>query len=240
MIEHHVPLRWSDIDSLRHVNNVKYAEIAGEARTRLVADGVLPADATVTGVEVTYRAPMHLTTHPVVVLSEVGDGVLAQELCLDDEDGTRHHHARVETRFGARRSPAPITPAAALRTSYRLRESDGGRDGVVGVAGLLELAQENRIAFIHRSGIDLGVSVVVVSMALELFDDLTADAVEVELASWVAHVGTSSYSVASELVRDGRVVLRCRAVLVGFDLATERSQPLPEHVRARLQELLVA
>lgn len=237
MTEHLVPLRWSDLDSLRHVNNVKYAVIAEEVQARLVAEGRLPAERTVTSVEVTYRAPMHLSTRPVVVTSAVDGDVLVQDLAMDDADGTRHEHARVETRFGEREHDEPSAPDVALRTSYRLREVDGGRDGTLGVAALLELAQENRIAFIHRSGIDTVGSVVVVSMALELHDDLPATAGEVTTATWIGHVGTSSYTVLSELVHDGRVVLRCRAVLVGFDLEAERSRPLDDEVRTRLLAL---
>lgn len=237
MTEHLVPLRWSDLDSLRHVNNVKYAVIAEQAQSRLVADGLLPAERTVTGVEVTYRAPMHLSTRPVVVTSTLDGDVLVQDLAMDDAEGVRHQHARVETRFGTRVDVEPSAPDVALRTSYRLRDVDGGRDGMLGVSALLELAQENRIAFIHRSGIDTVGSVVVVSTALDLHGDLPASSGEVTTAAWIGHVGTSSYAVQSELVHDGRVVLRCRAVLVGFDLEAERSRPLDDGTRARLLAL---
>lgn len=237
MTEHLVPLRWSDLDSLRHVNNVKYAVVAEEVQSRLVAEGVLPADRTVVAAEVTYRSPMHLSTRPVVVTSEVDGDRLVQDLAMDDADGARHVHARVETRFGERAGTTSSAPDVALRTTYRLREVDGGRDGLLGVAGLLELAQENRIAFIHRSGIDLGGAVVVVSMALDVHADLPAAAGEVTTASWIGHVGSSSYSIVSEVVHDGRVVVRGRAVLVAFDLEAERSRPLDEATRARLVEL---
>lgn len=237
MTEHLVPLRWSDLDSLRHVNNVKYAVVAEQAQESLAAEGQLPAGREVVGAEVTYRAPMHLSTRPVVVTSRVEGDRLVQDLAMDDADGVRHEHARVETHFGTRRPARPSAPEVALRTPYRLRAVDGGRTGVLGVAGLLELAQETRIAFIHRSGIDLTGSVVVVSMVLELHEDVPVALGTVETDSWIAHVGTSSYTVRSQVVHDGRVLASGHAVLVRFDLDAERSTPLDDVTRARLLEL---
>ena len=237
MTEHLVPLRWSDLDSLRHVNNVKYAVIAEEVQARLAADGVLAADRTVNAVEVTYRAPMHLSTRPVVVASQVEGDVLTQDLLMDDADGVRHEHARLVTRFGEREPVATAAPDVALDTTFRLRLADDAGDGSLGVSGLLELAQENRIAFVHRAGFDLTGSVVVVSTQLDLHGDVPVAAGEVTTRSWIGHVGTSSYTVVSEVVVDGRAAVRARAVLVGFDLATERSVPLDDVTRARLKEL---
>lgn len=237
MTEHLVPLRWSDLDSLRHVNNVKYAVIAEQVQQELRAEGALPDGPDVVGAEVTYRAPMHLSTRPVVVTNRVEGDRLVQDLAMDDADGVRHEHARIETRFGTRRVVEPSAPDVAMSTDYRLRRVDGGRDGVLDVSGLLELTQETRIAFIHRSGIDLTGSVVVVSTALEMHEDVPVSLGAVRTDSWIAHVGTSSYTVLSQVVHDGRVLASGRAVLVRFDLEAERSVPLDGPTRARLLEL---
>jgi acyl-CoA thioester hydrolase len=50
----------------------------------------------------------------------------------------------------------------------------------------------------------------------------------------VTRIGTSSYGLDSE-IRDGDTVLsRASAVLVGFDMSTQRSRPLTDSERAVL------
>ena len=56
--------------------------------------------------------------------------------------------------------------------------------------------------------------------------------------TWVTRVGTSSYTLASEIC-DGRTVLSsAEAVLVAFDTATQRSRPLNDEERYALESAL--
>lgn len=56
--------------------------------------------------------------------------------------------------------------------------------------------------------------------------------------SWVSHVGTSSFTVAAE-IRDGEEVLATsQVVMVSFDAVAQRSAPMAESYRGRLQEQL--
>lgn len=54
---------------------------------------------------------------------------------------------------------------------------------------------------------------------------------------WVSEVGRSSYTVAYELVQDGRTAARARTVLVQMDPGTGRSTPLSADVRGVLEGL---
>ena len=55
-----------------------------------------------------------------------------------------------------------------------------------------------------------------------------------DVRTWVTRIGTPSYALDSE-IRDGDTVLsRAAAVLVGFDMSTQRSRPLTEGERAVL------
>jgi acyl-CoA thioester hydrolase len=59
-----------------------------------------------------------------------------------------------------------------------------------------------------------------------------------QVHTWVSHVGTASYTLAAE-IRDGDELLASsRAVVVAFDVETQRAAPLPEDQRARLLEEL--
>ncbi len=57
----------------------------------------------------------------------------------------------------------------------------------------------------------------------------------VELAVDLLRLGTSSFEVACEVLRDGETPLfRARAVYVGLDPASKEKRPLPEFVRRAL------
>ncbi len=58
--------------------------------------------------------------------------------------------------------------------------------------------------------------------------------------TWVTRIGGSSFDLACE-IRDRDLVLsRARAVMVSFDLDTQRSRPLSERERGRLAAVLEA
>ncbi|MGZ8743199.1 MAG: acyl-CoA thioesterase, partial [Nocardioides sp.] len=58
--------------------------------------------------------------------------------------------------------------------------------------------------------------------------------------SWVTRVGTSSFGIASE-IRDGDQVLsRAQAAMVTFDLESQRSRPITDGERTRLETVLEA
>lgn len=60
-----------------------------------------------------------------------------------------------------------------------------------------------------------------------------------EVHSWVSHVGSSSFTVAAEIrdpLADGEVLASSQVVLVSFDPVAQRSAPMSENYRGRLQE----
>lgn len=68
------PVRWSDIDSYGHVNNVQYLRLLEEARVALFfeqarKDGVTTLDGALVVVrhEIDYRNPMYYRTEPVTI-----------------------------------------------------------------------------------------------------------------------------------------------------------------------------
>jgi acyl-CoA thioester hydrolase len=55
------------------------------------------------------------------------------------------------------------------------------------------------------------------------------------VATWVTRVGTSSFDLAAEILDGTAVLSRAEAVMVAFDLDTQRSRPLTEQERAHLE-----
>ena len=69
---HEIPMRWADLDSLNHVNNVVYLAYAQNARA--VIDGLPQGPIGATTVE--FKRPLLLGRRPVVVTTRVeGDQV---------------------------------------------------------------------------------------------------------------------------------------------------------------------
>ncbi len=74
------PLRWSDMDSYGHVNNVQYLRYLEEARVALFFDGARQAgvktfegELVVVRHEINYRRPLLFRTEPVLVETWVSD-----------------------------------------------------------------------------------------------------------------------------------------------------------------------
>jgi acyl-CoA thioester hydrolase len=70
----HCPLRWSDMDSYGHVNNVQYLRLLEEARVAMFFEGAKRAgvksfegELVVVRHEIDYRRPLVFRTEPIVV-----------------------------------------------------------------------------------------------------------------------------------------------------------------------------
>ena len=65
---------------------------------------------------------------------------------------------------------------------------------------------------------------------------VVGDRVDVRL--WVSHVGRSSFTLDYEIVHagDGRMVATARTVIVTYDYAAGRSMPIPDDMRALLDQ----
>jgi acyl-CoA thioester hydrolase len=101
--DHHVPLRvrWSDLDSYGHVNNVKYYDYVQEARIALINDTVGWQSADVWMVarqDVEYRLPLDFRPEPYEVgtfVSAVGSRSFTLEAAIrDPASGTVYATAR--------------------------------------------------------------------------------------------------------------------------------------------------
>jgi acyl-CoA thioester hydrolase len=216
-------MRWADLDSLNHVNNVVYLDYAAESRAMLVEDGVIGTEAAVTHMSARFMRPLLLTRRPVVVVSEMDGDVLTQHICIDRE-GARTDFARIVTSFGA---PSPVARADvdAKPLPSRIRRSDIDASGVVGPTKTFELFQEGRILYVanHLVGLTPG-RFVVGTVDVDFHEPITWRRDPYEMRGWVSRVGGSSVTIESEL-SDGEMVLaRSTTFLIGFDLAAQKSR----------------
>lgn len=62
---------------------------------------------------------------------------------------------------------------------------------------------------------------------------------DVELRTWIEKVGNSSFIVLHEAWQDERLCCRGRAVTVHYDFENKKAIPIPDDIRAKLEEHLV-
>jgi acyl-CoA thioester hydrolase len=58
----------------------------------------------------------------------------------------------------------------------------------------------------------------------------------VEVRSWIGHIGNSSFVVEQDAWQEGVCVARGSAVQVFFNYETQKSEPIPSHLRAQLEQ----
>lgn len=59
-----------------------------------------------------------------------------------------------------------------------------------------------------------------------------------EISTWINKIGNSSLELYEEIHQDGRLCAKGTAVYVNFNLQTQKSEPIPSHLREELAKHL--
>lgn len=229
----HLQLRWADLDSLNHVNNVRYVEFALEATGQLIADGVVPGDADIIRIDVDFLLPLTLSLKPIRISSDVTDGRIVQEICVEDTV-----FARVTTDFGSL-TMRFAKPRDGPVYSSQVRRADLGSDGSVSPAKVFELFQESRILHFarllqrHSAG-----SFVVGKLIVDFHRPIGWRSKPWPITAQIFKIGSSSMTISSQIADGDEVFATCEATLVGFDMETQKSRKLTEDEKAQLSAAL--
>ena len=62
---------------------------------------------------------------------------------------------------------------------------------------------------------------------------------DIEIKTWIEHIGNSSFVVAHEAWQNEHCVARGKAVQVYFDFSTQKSGRIPDTFRVQLQQYLI-
>ncbi len=253
------------MDLLGHVNNVTYLDYVAEARENVFA-GHPAANARVSRHQVEFARPLVFRREPVLVdswVSDIGDDSMTLTHEVYDEPAPGQSQRVVYLRAvsvldhrptGAERAVAeqlvgpaldwrPVASAtrpAADTSALTIRRSDVGEQGLVRAGVFFEYVQEARIRFLmslHTRG-ERWSQHVIARTDLDYLAPLGHGQEHCVVASWVSHLGSRSFTIASE-VRDGDlVVARAVVVLVCFDPETQRTTAMADEQRARLEREL--
>lgn len=229
IFEHNLQLRWADLDSLNHVNNVRYVDFALEAIGRLIEDGKLPDDVPIARIEVDFLRPLMLTLHPIRISSEVDGDRVVQKIRADDVI-----FATVTTDFES------LTARFAEQHDGRayhahVRRADLESSGQVSPAKVFELFQEARILHFSRLLESLSAGhFVVAKLTVGYHRPIGMRHEPWPISNWVSKIGSSSIQVSSQLSDGVDVYASCEATLVAFDAQSQKSRKLSEDERDQL------
>lgn len=61
---------------------------------------------------------------------------------------------------------------------------------------------------------------------------------ETTVETWVEKIGNSSFVLMQEAYQEGKAICRCKAFMVHFDYATNKSLSIPAPIKGQLEKLL--
>jgi len=223
---HEIPMRWADLDSLNHVNNVVYLRYAENARATLseVPPGPIGA------MRIQFKRPLLLGRQPVVVTSRVEGNQVLQSIGVADSDT---EFAAVEVDLGEHAAPEALNEAAQSG-SIALRLTDLGGSGHVSEAQVFELFQETRVPFINGVLTRLTPGNFVVASVEARYHRPIEWRPALETRTRVARVGNASFVIEAQLGAEGQAFASSSAVLVGFEAAKQASRKFTEEERRSL------
>ncbi len=224
---HEIPMRWADLDSLNHVNNVVYLRYAANARA--VIDS-LPSGPIGT-MDVQFKRPILLGSEPVVVSTKVERHRVSQSIGVE---GAAHEFAAVTSEFGG--YTAPVAPRDDVyRAELRLRHTDLDAEGQVSPAQTFELFQETRIPYFRTvmPWMTPG-GFVVAQLQVRYHQPIVWQAEPLLARAWMSRVGNASFAAETQLISGGQVLASCSSTLVGFDATTQTSRPFTDTERESL------
>lgn len=225
---HEIPMRWADLDSLNHVNNVVYLRYAAEARAA-IAD--LPS-APMSSMQIQFKRPILLGPEPVVVTTTVDQSHVTQSIGVE---GSPHVFATVASEIGGR-APEVKPQEGVHQAELRLRRTDIADDGEVSAAQVFELFQESRIPYFSTVMPWLSPGGFVVAQLTVRYHQAVAWRTEPLVArAWMSRVCQGSFGAETQLTDGDQVLASSSAVLVGFDAATQRFRNFSEDEREALR-----
>lgn len=228
-------MRWSDLDTLRHVNNVVYVEYALEVWPHLRTNGVIP-HYDPNHVRVDYRLPVLKSDRPVHIESTVDGSVLTQEIFAG---GAQHSAAIVTSTFDSEREQARIE-AKAHNGELMLRYADLDDRRQINMAKHFELFQESRVLFMNTVLRDAGIKSIVIARAdVHVIEPIRWRPTPVETQAWVKRVGGSSFEIRAQICQGDQVAAYADTVMVAFDPQTQKSSTLDEAQRNQLRALMI-
>lgn len=231
-----VPVRWSDLDSYRHINNAALLRLVEHA---FAVQRQMPPTAPF-NITVEYLRPIRYEDQALIVTTAASERGWVHDVAVAiSEDHATHQAtrsrvtcARVTYQPARAFDPPPLVQSYAIT----IRPSDFTAADDVAGSGLLDLVQESRMALFAdflRSG-RLG-AMAVVAVSANAHRRSTWQARPRPAHVWVGRVGRSSLHVETAFVDES---ISASSVLVAIDAASGHKREWTTIERSALDPLL--
>jgi len=124
------------------------------------------------------------------------------------------------------------------RTDIQVRFNDTDALGHLNNTSYALYAELSRIQFLHDLGANV-TSLILAHLSLD-FRKQVKFGEEVFISTWVEKLGSSSVTLAQEVVSEGEVAAEIKSVVVHFDYKAQKAKPLSDEVRAVLTNYVKA
>ena len=124
------------------------------------------------------------------------------------------------------------------RTDIQVRFNDTDALGHLNNTSYALYAELSRIQFLHDLGANV-TSLILAHLSLD-FRKQVKFGEEVYLNTWVEKLGSSSVTLAQEVMSEGEVAAEIKSVVVHFDYKAQKAKPLSDEVRAVLTNYVKA
>jgi acyl-CoA thioesterase FadM len=227
------PLRWSDLDLVQHVNNVRYLDFSRAALVSQVENGLDFDPRHVSHCSVSYRAPVTREAKSISVSTAITDRSAEQELTTSHL-GTTSLAASVSTRWVPRSAQAHSSQDSLVAVDVFPRR-DEDDNGLIDYVTQFAYFQEGRVAFLDLlRTIAPGGQFAVAQVAAEFHQPLPWRSAPYVVRIWLQDFGNSSMVTQGDIREDGIVYATMRSVQVAFEQPTQRSRRLNVDERAFL------
>lgn len=225
IVEHQVPVRWADLDVMRHLNNARFMELAEHSAQLLIRGRLWRAPGTPFNLQATYLAPVSRSGQSLIIRNVIHERTLTQDILQDAGAGDLVGCAQlVISPAATETSGRPAADAWSFDHELHSRPADKTDDGTFTLASYFTYAQEARIRLFAELLDSPGVhDFVIAHVSLDVNTPLTWQPEPHPVKSRIGHLGSSSVHVETEFGA-GEVI--ARTVVVGYDSLAQHSRPL--------------
>ena len=122
------------------------------------------------------------------------------------------------------------------RTDIQVRFNDTDALGHLNNTSYALYAELSRIQFLHDLGANVS-SLILAHLSLD-FRKQVKFGEEVFVNTWVEKLGSSSVTLAQEVISEGDIAAQIKSVVVHFDYKANKAKPISDEVRAVLNNYL--
>ena len=226
--------RWADLDSLNHVNNVRFGEWAHEGLLAAQEHGLIPVGEP-RRCRIDFLRPILPHAGRLDVLTEASGQDVQQSIMQGDV-----RYAAITSSFDTE-NPAPRALTAGVGYQIHARRVEARHDGSFAFSRVFEFLQEARVeTFTSMADGSLLGTIVIARIDASFYAPLFFRERPFQALTAATKIGTSSIELTTQIIEENQVLVEAVTTTVAFDLETQSSRPLSTLERTAYEALMIS